>query len=65
MINSTFSLWAAIISTSSRITIVPDPVFLNMHGQARGLPIGWVRVDSAWAENSRVSEIINSLEDPV
>jgi hypothetical protein len=59
--NSTFSLWAAVISISSKITIIPNPVFRNMHGQARGLPKDWINVEAAWAKNSRVSEIIDSL----
>jgi hypothetical protein len=62
--NSTFSLWAAVISKSSRITIVPDPVFRNMQGQARGLPNDWIKVESIWAENARVSEIIAATQEP-
>jgi hypothetical protein len=62
--NSTFSLWAAIISSSSRFTIIPNPVFRNMQGQARGLPNDWVKVEASWADNSRVREIINSSKIP-
>lgn len=56
--NSTFSLWASAISHSSKITIIPNPVFRNMQGQARGLPSDWIKVEASWADDNRVSEII-------
>jgi hypothetical protein len=62
--NSTFSLWAAVISSSSKFTIIPNPVFRNMQGQARGLPNDWIKVQSFWAENARVSEIIAATQEP-
>lgn len=55
--NSTFSLWAAIISNESKLVVVPNPFFKNVVNQARQLPSSWVKVSASWADDV----VINSL----
>lgn len=55
--NSTFSLWAAMISKESKIVVVPDPVFRGVVGQARSLPNDWVKVSSSWASDAVIKSL--------
>jgi Glycosyl transferase family 11 len=55
--NSTFSLWAAMLSKESNCVVIPDPVFKNVVGQARNLPDNWIKINASWANGA----LINSL----
>jgi hypothetical protein len=60
--NSTFSLWAAMMSQESELVVIPDPVFKNVVGQARGLPSDWIRISSLWASEAVITSLISSLD---
>jgi hypothetical protein len=56
--NSTFSLWAAILSKESKLVLVPDPLFKNVVGQARSLPDDWIKIRASWASEALVTSLI-------
>jgi hypothetical protein len=58
--NSTFSLWAAMISEKSKLVVVPEPFFQNIVGQARNLPTEWVKMNAAWTSKAVIASLIQS-----
>ena len=55
--NSTFSLWATMISENSKLAVIPEPFFKNVVGQARNLPNEWVKIRATWASEAVITSI--------